>query len=325
MNLRLAVEHLAVEHRLDARARGRLERLAGFGVEPASLQRTLVIGVAVLAAALLGLGLIFWVAANWGGLGRFGRFAVLQGALAVLGIAALVRAPQRVPLGLLVLLLSGGLFAYFGQTYQTGADPWQLFALWALLTLPLCLGLRSDALWLPWVIVAMTAVTLWVHAHSGHRWSLQAGGLAVHVVGWALALSVVAAMSPPARAFTGAGVWALRCAAVLAAVMIAMVALDGLFHMRVSAQYPLGLLALAALAALFAMRGSFDAFALSATALGIDTLLVAGLARWLFLDRHGGGPIGPLLLLGLLAAGLLAATVSLVTRLSRLHGAEEHA
>ena len=46
-------------------------------------------------------------------------------------------------LGLLALLGIGGLFAYFGQTHQTGADPWQLFALWAALVLPLrlaCVG-----------------------------------------------------------------------------------------------------------------------------------------------------------------------------------------
>ena len=42
-----------------------------------------------------------------------------------------------VPMGLLAMLGMGALFAYFGQTYQTGADPWQLFALWAALSLPL--------------------------------------------------------------------------------------------------------------------------------------------------------------------------------------------
>ncbi len=37
---------------------------------------------------------------------------------------------------LLATLLLGVFLALFGQTYQTGADPWQLFANWALLILP---------------------------------------------------------------------------------------------------------------------------------------------------------------------------------------------
>ena len=31
-------------------------------------------------------------------------------------------------MALLAMLNIGGLFAFFGQTFQTGADPWQLFA-----------------------------------------------------------------------------------------------------------------------------------------------------------------------------------------------------
>lgn len=324
MDLRLVVQQLAIEHGLDARARGRLERIAGFGAEPAALQRTMAIGVAVLAAALLGLGLIFWIAANWEALGRFGRFGLLQGVILAMGIGAIRRHRQRTALALVVLLATGGLFAYFGQTYQTGADPWQLFALWAALTLALCLGLRSEVLWVPWVVVAMTAVSLWVHAHSGHRWSVRPADLTVHAIGSIAALAIVAAMSPPLRARTGAGLWSLRIAAALAVVMLTLAALGGLFHPSVSAQFPLALAALVAMGAVFATRRSFDVFALSAVALGIDTLLVAGLARWLF---EGGvrEPIGMMLVIGGVAAAVLAATVSVVLKVSRHHGGEEHA
>jgi uncharacterized membrane protein len=230
-----------------------------------------------------------------------------------------------VPLALVVLLATGALFAYFGQTYQTGADPWQLFALWALLTLALCLGLRSDVLWVPWVLVAMAGVSLWVHAHSGHRWGVQPDGFTVHMVGWAAALALVGAMSPPARGFTGAGVWALRTAAALAVVMITLTAVGALFSREVAAHYASGLLALAIAAAGFTTRRGFDVFALSAAALGINTLLVAGLTRWLFEGHRGGDWIGPMLVIGLVAAGLLAATVSAVLRLARHRGAEENA
>jgi uncharacterized membrane protein len=325
MNLRLAVYQLAAEHRLDARAKARLEHLAGLASEPAALHRSLAIGVAVLAAALLGLGLIFWIAANWDALGRFGRFALLQGTVLVMGLGALWLPKQRVPLALVVLLATGGLFAYFGQTYQTGADPWQLFALWAALALPLCLGLRSDVLWAPWVLVAVAAVSLWVHAHSGHRWRVQPDDLAVHLIGWAVAIAIVAGLSALARAVTGAGAWALRTAAALTVVMITLTALGGLFFDKVAAQYALGLLALACAAGVFVSRRAFDVFGLSAAALGINALLVAGLVRVLMDSHVSRDPIVTMLIVGLVAAGLLAASVSAVLKLAHHRGNEESA
>ena len=79
-----------------------------------------------------------------------------------------------------------------------------------------------------------------------------------------------------------------------------------------------------ALAAAFVPRRSFDVFALSAVALGLNTLAVAGLGRLLFENAHGD-PIGRLFLLGALAAGMLAASVNGVLRLARAHAAAEGA
>lgn len=325
MDLRLALHDLAAQHRLDADATRRLHELAGLEREPAALARVLPRGVAVLAAALGGLGLIFWVAANWDTLGRFGRFALLQGVFVAACAGAAWRPPVRAPLLLLALLAIGGLFAYFGQTYQTGADPWQLFALWAMLALPLAAAARSDVLWAPWALVAMTAVSLWVHAHTGHRWRVEPHDLAAHAIGWGAALAVVAASSPAAGRVTGAGPWALRTAVVLAVVMVTGTALGGLFHHDMAPHYGLGVLLLALAAAALSRPRTFDVFCLSAVALGLNTLLVAGLARLLFEGHRGGEPVGPLLLTGLAAAGLLAASVSGVLKLARRHGARAHA
>ena len=324
MDLRLALHELEAAHGLDDGASRRLQALAGLGDEPRALKRWLPLGLAVLAAALLGLGLIFWIAANWETLGRFGRFAVLQGAIVAMGLGALARPAWRAPLALVVLLATGALFAYFGQTYQTGADPWQLFALWAALALPLALAVRSDLLWAPWTLVAFVAIALWIHAHTGHRWRVEPDDLAVHLLGWAAAGAIVLAMSALARRFTGAGVWALRTAVTLAVVVIASTALAGLFSRSVATHYGFGLLVLAALAAAFVPRRSFDVFALSAVALGLNTLAVAGLGRLLFENAHGD-PIGRLFLLGALAAGMLAASVNGVLRLARAHAAAEGA
>ena len=322
MDLRLGLSEIAAAHRLDAEATRRLEDLAGLHAEPAGLATWLPRGVAVLAAALGGLGIVFWIAANWETLGRFGRFALLQAFVIAMCAGALWKPAARAPLGLLALLAIGALFAYFGQTYQTGADPWQLFAVWAALALPLCLAARSDVLWAPWALIVMTGISLWVHAHTGHRWRVQPDDLAAHLAAWGSALVLVAFLSAPLRGVTGAGVWGQRVAIALAVVMITLTAIGGLAGSRAPMHYGLGLLVLALAAVLLARDESFEIFGLSALALSLDTLLVGGLVYVLF-DRSSGSSdwLGKLLLVGLAAAGLLAATVSLLLRLSRRHGA----
>lgn len=323
MNLRLGLYQLAQQHRLDAQRIDTLERCAGLRQQPPGVERAWVRSVAVLAAALIGVGLVLWIAANWQALGRFGRFALLEGVVVLACMAALLRPAARVPLGLMGLLAIGGLFAYFGQTYQTGADPWQLFALWALLALPLCLAVRSDVLWAPWALVAVTAVALWVYAHTAHRWRVEPQDLQVHLMGWSLALGIVLALGPALQRHSGAGVWARRTAVTLMVVMVCATALGGLFHREVAAQYWLGLALLAAAALALSLPRGFEIFGLSAAALGLNVLLVGGLVRWLFDDHDRGEPIGELLLTGLVAAGLLAATVHLVLRLAKQQSRSE--
>ena len=325
MDLRLALYDWAAAHGLDASRTRALYRIAGFDAEPPGLSIWLPRGVAILAAALGGLGVVFWIAANWDTLGRFGRFALLQGFFAVMCLGALWRPAARAPLALLALLAIGGLFAYFGQTYQTGADPWQLFALWALLALPLCLAARSDVLWTPWTLVVMTAVSLWVHAHTGHRWRVMPQDLQVHAVGWGLGLALVAALGRRARRFTGAGAWSWRSALTLWVAMLSASALFGLFDRPVAPQFVLGLALLAGAAAMLALPRFAEVYGLSAVALGLNVLIVGGLARWLFegVGARGGDPIGRLFVLGLVAAGLLAATVSGVLWVARRQDTSE--
>lgn len=319
MNLRLALYELADRYTLDATGTRNLFALAGLADEPPAVRRWLWPAVAVTGAALGGLGLILWLAANWDTLGRAGRFGLLQALVLAFAVGAALRPRLAPPLALMALLATGGLFAYFGQTYQTGADPWQLFAVWAVLTLPLCLGVRSDVVWAPWALVAVTGISLWVQAHTGHRWRMERQDLGVYAAAWAAMGVVVAGLGPWARRFTGAGPWALRTAGTLAVVGITMTSIGGLFLRDVGGMYALGVLAFCAAAAALALRGAFDIFLLSAVALGLDTLLVAGIGRAMF-DMGGGDWVGRLLLLGLAAAGLLAASVSLILRLARARG-----
>ena len=318
MNLHLGIHELAARHRLDGPGQQRLRELAEIDTQPPAASRWMPVGAAIGAATLFGLGVIFWIAANWEQLGRFGKFALLQGTVLAGCALAWAKPAARAPAALLALLGIGGLFAYFGQTYQTGADPWQLFALWAALALPLCLAVRSDVLWAPWALIVATAISLWVHAHVGHRWTVRPGDIGVHAVAWTTAAVLVGLLSEPLRRFTGAGVWSLRTALLLAVTMIGASALGGLFHRDVAATYPLGLVVLGAATAAFAAPRNFDLFGLSAIALALNTLLVVGLARLLF-DDSGNDFIGSLFILGLSAAALLAGTVTALLKLSRRH------
>src|SRR5215510_12376045 len=177
----------------------------------------------LVAAGLIGFGLILYVAANWDDLGRFGRFWLVGAVIAIGALAALVRPSLQTPGLLLAFAGTGGMLALIGQTYQTGADPWLLFALWAGLTLPWVLVARSDAMWTAWVVVAMTAIVLWQQTHRPFWFTLtddDAHVLAIHqslIVAWVLSLGLSALMSSwtvPDRAL-GVRRWAFRVALIL--------------------------------------------------------------------------------------------------------------
>lgn len=314
MNLRLALYELARAHRLPQPRMHALFALAELDAPPHDLPRRFWRTVALLAAGLGGFGLVMWVAANWGALGRAGQFALLQGWVLLTALAAWRSAALRTPMGLLCLLGTGALFAYYGQTYQTGADAWQLFALWAVLTLPLCLGVRSDVLWFPWVVVTCSAISLWAYAHTGHRWHADNRDLPMHLASWALGALLVLALSPWAQRWTGTTLWSRRLALLAMAVSVTLAALAGLFlRSEVALHYVLGLALMAGAGGLLMQPRWFDIVGLSAAVLCVDTLLVAGLARILF-ENGGGDAMGRLLVTGLSAAGLLAVSVAWVMR-----------
>ncbi len=97
-------------------------------------QLTLWLGTIALASAV-----IFFFAFNWDDLGRFAKFGLVEAAI-LAGLLACWRLDLDGPAGkavlLLLSLLAGALLALTGPIYQTGADPFQLFAWWAVLILP---------------------------------------------------------------------------------------------------------------------------------------------------------------------------------------------
>ncbi|KAI1693200.1 GDYXXLXY protein [Ditylenchus destructor] len=139
-----------------------------------------------LGVLLLGSAAVCWVAANWQDMTKVQRFAGVQGLLAVSALGAAwaglrlrgkpgVR--RSIPGALLALagMLLGALLALLGQTYQTGADTWELFAWWAVLLLPWALAAASQAVWLLWALVMNVALVLWLGERAFNGWLILGG------------------------------------------------------------------------------------------------------------------------------------------------------
>src|SRR5690606_38588580 len=122
-------------------------------------------------------------------------------------------------------ILTGAVLALVGQTYQTGADTFELFAAWAAAILPWALLARFPALWVFWLAVANLAITMYF-ATMGFWWGL-AFSLERQV--WAsFAFNTAALVVWEALAFAGVlwlrERWAVRLVALASAGLATMLA-----------------------------------------------------------------------------------------------------
>ncbi|MBL8524790.1 MAG: DUF2157 domain-containing protein [Betaproteobacteria bacterium] len=143
----------------------------------------LLLGVLFLAAAVG-----YFIAYNWEVLGRFAKIGLIEAGLVVAVAVALCATGDglaaRAAL-LMAVLLTGPLLAYVGQTYQTGADTYELFRAWALLALPWVMVARWRPVWCLWLLLVNVSLALYV----GQVWRPMAASL-VDPVGALLHLSV---------------------------------------------------------------------------------------------------------------------------------------
>jgi len=125
-------------------------------------------------SALVLSGTMFFFAYNWSVMGKFLKLGLIEA-----GMVACVAGSYWLGLNKLtgkILLLSasvllGVLMAVYGQTYQTGADAFELFVGWAALILGWVVVSEFAALWFFWLILVNTgSILYWVQvlepAHS---------------------------------------------------------------------------------------------------------------------------------------------------------------
>jgi uncharacterized membrane-anchored protein len=116
----------------------------------------------LLGVLFLFCGGVFFIAWNWEGLARWQKFAVFEAGFALFMLWSRFRWQggswdARIALFGAALLL-GALLALHGQTYQSGADAWELFRAWTLLLLPFALLGRATAFWfLLWLVGSLWA------------------------------------------------------------------------------------------------------------------------------------------------------------------------
>lgn len=187
-------------------------------------------GAVALAAAV-----VFFIAHNWNDLGKYAKFGLVEILIlaAVLGYWRLgpERASGKASL-LVASILLGALLALFGQTYQTGADTWELFANWAGLMLPWVIVGRFAGLWILWIAILNTAIVLYFLVFPGllgmifsterQLWTLFAFNTAALVV-WELAAKKIAWLAER---------WAPRLLATASGAIVTALMLHVIFGWR---------------------------------------------------------------------------------------------
>lgn len=116
-----------------------------------------------LGATLLVVGFGFLVAFNWHEIPKFGKLGLVEAGIVVCLVTAGFKGLES-NLGRAALIagsvLVGIYLAVFGQIYQTGADPWELFAGWAALVTGFAVLGRSQILWTIWALLVDLALVL---------------------------------------------------------------------------------------------------------------------------------------------------------------------
>ncbi|MDQ0141393.1 DUF2157 domain-containing protein [Cupriavidus necator] len=310
------------------RALGRLRPAAVAGpwadTEPvaADWRRWLDTALMALGTVLLCAGVVVFFAFNWQDLHKFSKFGLLAGAITLLAGLAWLRpaadAAGRAALGG-AQVVAGVLLAVIGQTYQTGADAWQLFALWALLAVPWALAARAAPHWWLVIVIGNLALLRYFSIRLGVDGMFALLFDSRHVRTATLSLLAAVALQ--------LGLWQLLCAkapalgfrgltggrmlAALACLHAGALGLASLVRSDFDgAALALAVLALAALIWWFWLQ-VFDIVVLSLACLTGIVLAVAAVAKVLF---EGKDDFGAFLLLGLLTIGLAAAAAAWLMR-----------
>ncbi len=129
-----------------------------------------------LGGLTLAFAVMFFIAFNWTALGYFAKFGMVEALIALAVGAYCLLGEEKIGgkvLLLIATILLGVLLALYGQVYQTGADPWQLFFYWGLLMLPWAIISRFAAIWIVWVVLMNTSIALYFNTFGRSFWFIR--------------------------------------------------------------------------------------------------------------------------------------------------------
>ena len=242
----------------------------------------------ILGGLALGVSLVFFVAYNWFEFGRFAKFALIETAIVVATVVYVFSRGARSAsligqVSLMVACLSlGALLALYGQTYQTGADPWQLFFNWALLMLPWLLLSRSSWLWLFWCGLINISLLLWLGTYGPPRFLTSQGYIIImwlvvalnvsFMIVWELASSCVNWLNNR---------WAIRILGAAVTWLITTIAIGPIFDSEHALVILFVLFIIAGAGTYYRYRKP-DLFMLALLALSVSIIALVWLADLLF-------------------------------------------
>ena len=118
----------------------------------------------LLGTTLVLSGIVFFFAYNWAKIGHLTKFGLIQMGILIVASFTSWYGLQRL-IGQLALfastILVGVLLAVIGQSYQTGADTFELFLTWAILIIPWVLIGQFAPLWLLLLLLFNLSLSLY--------------------------------------------------------------------------------------------------------------------------------------------------------------------
>lgn len=295
-----------------------------------SFNRELLLLLGLLSLAF---GVVFFFAFNWNELSRMFKFMTLQLLLVGLFVGYYFKSKSfwvSQALLLAAVIVLGALLALFGQTYQTGADPWQLFATWAMLISPLVIFSRSEVLWLVWAVLINTALSLYLsinHSLLGwvllsHHWPwlfLLVNSIMLVMLEWLSSQSNIVS-NKVFKQVKLSHRWAAQVLGLYVLFILAVIGMDAIwgYSDRRSVN---GLLfgLMMSLTFLYYRYKVKDLLLLTAWVLSLIVFVLAVLAKFVFRDFDAGG----LLLMAICLIGMTTFAVRWIKQTHELFQAEK--
>jgi len=205
---------------------------------------------------------------------------------------------------LMAFVATGALLALFGQTYQTGADTYELFAWWALLILPWTLVSREPVFWLLEIVLANLAVAMYFQAFRGFGpfpgGNTQTWAIAILNAGVLVCWELAASVGPP---WTRAR-WAIRIVAALGGISVTVLAVMGILdHQHIDALSLSAYVVWIAGAYFYYRHRVRDLFVLAGGVLSVVVTVACLMGKVMV---QGRDVAGGLLMIGLVVIGLSA-------------------